>query len=80
MFLAFVLFRVCVAVVSSSTCRYPEHSQSDFVKDVGEYDVLSEHLKQMFPTDGPPLPWDTNREYVELSVGRVMPEPYAEPF
>eukprot|EP00750_Incisomonas_marina_P014980 INCI18044.2.p1 GENE.INCI18044.2~~INCI18044.2.p1 ORF type:complete len:465 (+),score=100.41 INCI18044.2:70-1464(+) len=42
---------------------YPEHEQSDFIRDVSEFHAISDHLTAMFPTDGPFLPWDRNHQY-----------------
>lgn len=49
---------------------YPSHRQSDFVRNLGEYEMLAYRMADMFPeledidTDETRMPWDFNNEFV----------------
>eukprot|EP00040_Diaphanoeca_grandis_P005905 m.35044 g.35044 ORF g.35044 m.35044 type:complete len:434 (+) comp17075_c0_seq1:183-1484(+) len=42
---------------------YPEHKQTDFVKDFCEGNSFEDHLGSMFPAKGSQIPWDSDRKY-----------------
>ncbi|KAL1758742.1 hypothetical protein FB107DRAFT_271706 [Schizophyllum commune] len=43
---------------------YPQHAQSDFIKEFHEDTPFSAHLEAMFPPQAPPPEWDKAGEYV----------------
>jgi hypothetical protein len=57
---------------------YPEHNQSDFIKDFNENDTLLDHLNYVFP-EGNFADWDSERKYqlsqiqIYIEVGVTVP-------
>jgi len=47
---------------------YPEYFQTDFIQRMSEMHTFEDHLRMMFPPDGPAAPWDVRGEYVASAL------------